>query len=1048
MPSLSHRGIGLSVDRVIAAGVTAAVVSASDREGLGWTKEPAHARFSFVDYFLQETLHEPRIEVYPLASYEAYSEYAAQAIADLRQLLAERPAAPETIPVLPAFNAMQLIRAQVAYVDFRDGTGIRFLTQYAQAPGPINNHGLFYAFQGLTDEGHAYVAAILPVSHRSLPANLAAYEGNLYDLAEGFDAYVAEVVEQLGEQEASSFRPDLGRLDAIVQSLEVGSRCPPAAPVDREGPEGPYPGWGKVVNEDYGFAFRYPLTWTLLREEVNYATLCQGALNLTIAYRRQGEDVSLPRSGLPAGDLVDLDLMHVQGHAIARQALIYEGKVKMLLYKGPLRDLLLTAWLEDVTTLDYPAIDLSETLRDQVDQIVGSWTAAAPDHAPPAVVTERLLPGWVYRLPRGTGASGLWLVDASGRSRRVSSDPRTTLSPDGRQLITYHDASAEYQLRDRVTGDYSHLAVTPGRLECCYRWWPGRPGVLLFTSIPVDGQSASIGPDGSPVGAVSVVNENGTGYEILDAPITWSTVAAPSPDGQTLAYSEGKTGWLYRWSVGPEVFDPTERGLADLSNAQLSSPAWSPDGTKLAWVVAGRFDSAAVDAKGGAVNLRRTAVVVYNLPARTADVLLYYHQAGKGFQQPAPVWSPDGRWLAFEAWSTLADEDGVWVLPVDGSPDERTYLGPGSGPVWSPDGRWLAFTRVEGEGNQTYVNKVGGGDAIPFQRMAGAQLVDWIELAPDAQPVPTATPLPAIARNDILLPGPCTQALGGTSLYVNAIDGYCLRYPARFWVGDVYPPGIANLYGPPLDAYPLQPLAAGSALLVQDAAGDGSLSQAVDAWLERQGAGAPIHRQVGLLGGQPAEFVAYQGDWTRVRVVLALYEGKLYNLSFYPDSERFPQAAPDVNALWETVIASFAFLPPETRAALGGNEGLAQARATRTALDDMSRALGALAQFFSALQDGRYTEAVSAYGGDYQVLRDWNPTVPPNDHATLFQRGCTVNGLQCLAVKAVVDQREVSPGEYTFTVQFARELPGEPFTYTVRKVGTQYLVQELPVHVP
>ena len=315
-------------------------------------------------------------------------------------------------------------------------------------------------------------------------------------------------------------------------------------------------------------------------------------------------------------------------------------------------------------------------------------------------------------------------------------------------------------------------------------------------------------------------------------------------------------------------------------------------------------------------------------------------------------------------------------------------------------------------------------------------------------PAATATPLPAIAQGDVVLPDPCWQALEGTSLYLDVVDGYCLRYPARFWVADVYPPGIANLYGPARDAYPLEPLSAGAALLVDKVTGDVSLSQAVDAWLERRGAEPPIRRDEGLLDGQPAELVEYQGERSRVKVVFALYENKLYALSFYPDAEQFPRVARDAKALWDTVIGTFAFLPPETQAALGGAESLQRAQATHAAQDEKSRAWSALTEFTALLWDGQYAEAARYYGGDYQVLRDWNPAVPPNDDAALFQKGCTANGLQCFAVRAGVDEQKVSEGEYRFTIQLARELPGEPFTYTVRKVGDQYLVQELPPYVP
>jgi hypothetical protein len=969
---------------------------------------------------LPDALHEPRIEVYPVAEFEAISESAAKTIADLRQLTVDRPAAPERIPFLPAIDAGQVMRAQVAYLDFEGGTGVRFLTQYAQGRIPVNNHELFYTFQGLTDEGNAYVAAILPVSHPRLPPNQRAYQGDLDALVRNYDAYIARIEEQLSAQDASSFTPGLDQLDALIRSLEVGSRCPPVAPSAIEDTDGPYLGWGMYVNEDYGFIFRYPTTWTL-KEEANYLNLCQGTLLFTIVYRRQGEDFAAHWTGMPAGELEDRGTMSTPGLEITRQALVYEGKVKVLVYGGEVGDLVFSVRLDDVGTMDYRTIDIPGTIQVQADQIVGSLTATPP--MPPA---DRLPPGWVYRF-----GGALWLVDAGGWSRLVSRDPYATLSPDGRQLITHHPGDQEYWLRDRATGEEHNLARTPDRLACCYRWWPERPGILLFTSIP----ASSVGLGGTPSGAVAVVNVDGTGYEVLDAPpITWFTAVAPSPDGQTLAYREGKMGWLYHWDAGSEVFDPVERGLAEIRNPQLASPAWSPDGAQLAWVVKGKF---------GDDVLAKSAIVVFDLAAESARVLRRYTPEPKGFQPPAPAWSPDGRWLAFEAWSQDPDEDGLWVVQVDGSPEEQYHLGAGSDPIWSRDGRWLVFRRVEGGQDQIYVSKVGGTGSIPFTRMAGAHLVDWIEVAPGVQPVPTATPVPGSAEDGVVLPDRCRQALEGTSLYVNPIDGYCLRYPARFRVDDVYPPGVANLYGPPLDPYPPQMFAAGSTLLVKGPVGDQTLSQAVDAWLERRGGQPPIQREEGVLGGQPAEIVEYEGSWTRVRVAFALHGNKLYALSFFPDGEQFPQAAADVNALWETVIGTFAFLPPETGAAVGE-------------MDDRIQAREALQSFFGLLHDGRYAEAVSYYGGDYELLRDWNPTIARDDPARLFEKGCTVNGLQCLPVKIIVGEQARSAGEVRFTVEFmadngstfARSRSATQFEYTVRKVEGRFLVQELPVYVP
>lgn len=122
---------------------------------------------------------------------------------------------------------------------------------------------------------------------------------------------------------------------------------------------------------------------------------------------------------------------------------------------------------------------------------------------------------------------------------------------------------------------------------------------------------------------------------------------------------------------------------------------------------------------------------------------------------------------------------------------------------------------------------------------------------------------------------------------------------------------------------------------------------------------------------------------------------------------------------------------------------------------DLDKARETLQTFFAALHDGRYAEAVQYYGGDYGVLRDWNPEVSADDFARLLERGCTINGLQCLAIQTVDPGTELPAGGYQFSVGFAAA-DGSVFTrgterqfsYTVRKVDGKFLVQELPVYVP
>jgi Tol biopolymer transport system component len=137
-------------------------------------------------------------------------------------------------------------------------------------------------------------------------------------------------------------------------------------------------------------------------------------------------------------------------------------------------------------------------------------------------------------------------------------------------------------------------------------------------------------------------------------------------------------------------------GAADVTNTpnkSESQPAWSPDGTKIAYVV---------DSTAG------TGIAVYSLRAHASQLLTWHPLAHTSFgvmpeaYDGTPVWSPDSRQLLFErSRSWIAWDFGVWVMSSDGS-GQRPLAGRAAylaAAAWSPDGRRVAFSRPNKTGH-------------------------------------------------------------------------------------------------------------------------------------------------------------------------------------------------------------------------------------------------------------------------------------------------------------------------------------------------------------
>ena len=182
---------------------------------------PNHFEFEITGYAVPDHFHDPIIRVYPVEEYRAISTYAGNIIDNLKQTLITRPAggSPSSIPFLPMWNAAQVFSAKVAYFDFQNGSGIRFVTMYGQALYPVDNQNLFYTYQGITSDGRYYLSAILPITHPGLPN-----QGQIADW-EAFNAnwqpYINDTINWLVSQEDNGFTPSLEYLDEIMASFKI-----------------------------------------------------------------------------------------------------------------------------------------------------------------------------------------------------------------------------------------------------------------------------------------------------------------------------------------------------------------------------------------------------------------------------------------------------------------------------------------------------------------------------------------------------------------------------------------------------------------------------------------------------------------------------------------------------------------------------------------------------------------------------------------------------------------------------------------------------------
>ena len=255
-------------------------------------------------------------------------------------------------------------------------------------------------------------------------------------------------------------------------------------------------------------------------------------------------------------------------------------------------------------------------------------------------------------------------------------------APETHEEVDRGTGVANEQPRAALTIVSILLTVVVGVLYLMYR--DGGNGSTT-SSLSMNGPIYFAGDESGPYpgdASVYVVDPDGTGFKLVASSKRVPSIGsfAVSPDGRFIAYATGgfdSVGDIYVAPVdggSPLRLTADPPGVGRMGGHADYRPAWSPDGRRIVFM-----SSRCCDTPNGF-----STFGLYIIRPDGSDL----HELDAVRSAPDPVWSPDGKLIAYSVANRA-----VWVIGADGSDARRLTEGTRfiKNLAWSPNGDQIAF---------------------------------------------------------------------------------------------------------------------------------------------------------------------------------------------------------------------------------------------------------------------------------------------------------------------------------------------------------------------